>query len=413
MKAMIVSVGGTVEPIIFSLTQHRPEFVCFFASQESLDKIGDIKKGVSDQGHVFQDYKVTCDDASDLTHCYERAGECAEKIRESGYSAEDVLVDYTGGTKSMTAALGLATIGHGYSFSYVAGTERTKEGLGVVVTGTEKILQGVSPWRIFAVEERKRISLFVSAFQYEAAIVTISATRGSLSERDLELWDALEGVLRGYLAWDSFDHTEALRQLTSGVSRLELCCKIGGWKGLFGFLETAQENLSALKEMAFNTKGFKNMHPVMIRDLVSNAHRRYRQNKYDDAVARLYRAVEMAGQIAFEEAVGCPNSKAHPEKIPETLREEYRARYGDPKAGVLLKIPLFGTFRVLRELGHSLAESYSAHEEEIMKILSTRNSSILAHGIQPVKKETCEKFMQIVKDLVVEGSLIEFPELHW
>jgi|GEM_PF-2582665 len=33
IKAMLLSVGGTPEPLVKSIEHHRPEFVCFFASQ--------------------------------------------------------------------------------------------------------------------------------------------------------------------------------------------------------------------------------------------------------------------------------------------------------------------------------------------------------------------------------------------
>ena len=201
MKAIIISVGGTSEPIVSSLLNHGPDYVCFFASQQSLDKIGEIKNQVKAKGQKFKDYKVICDDAEDLIHCYEKALECTKKITEQGVDPHKVVVDYTGGTKTMTAALALATVGHGFSFSYVGGHERTKDGLGIVVTGTEVVETGVSPWQIFAVEEKKRISLFVSSFQYEAAISTMQETMDTLQEGEREIWTGILETLRGYLAW--------------------------------------------------------------------------------------------------------------------------------------------------------------------------------------------------------------------
>ena len=35
MKAMIVSVGGTPAPVIFSLNKSKPEYICFFVSKET------------------------------------------------------------------------------------------------------------------------------------------------------------------------------------------------------------------------------------------------------------------------------------------------------------------------------------------------------------------------------------------
>ena len=36
IRVMIVSVGGTPAPIIFSLNKARPEYICFFVSKDTM-----------------------------------------------------------------------------------------------------------------------------------------------------------------------------------------------------------------------------------------------------------------------------------------------------------------------------------------------------------------------------------------
>ena len=93
MKAMIISVGGTPEPVVSSLLNHGPDYVCFFASQQSLDMIGEIKNQFKEKEQKFKDYKVICDDAEDLVHCYGKALECTKKITEQGADPLKVVVD--------------------------------------------------------------------------------------------------------------------------------------------------------------------------------------------------------------------------------------------------------------------------------------------------------------------------------
>jgi hypothetical protein len=353
MKAMIISVGGTPEPLVKSILENKPDFVCFLASQQSLDLIGEVKRQIKEQKHKLKDHKVICEDINNLVHCYEKAVECAERVREVCADPEEVVVDYTGGTKTMTAALAIATVGHGYQFSYVGGKERTKNGLGVVVSGTEVVETRVSPWKIFAVEEKKRISQFICSFQYEAAISTMKQTMNVLEPGEQELWSGIVETFTAYHAWDNFDQ-----------------------------------------------------------DLVSNARRRYLQSKYDDAVARLYRVLEMVGQIEFEKLTGCPTSDVDPGKLSESIREEYVSRYQSPDDGKI-KLPLNATFRALKELGHHTGERFYQNEETFKKIMSARNDSILAHGTQHIKKETYEKFAAVIEEHFIEGALIEFPGLDW
>jgi len=48
-----------------------------------------------------------------------------------------LVVDYTGGTKTMSVALALATIDNSSLYTYIGGAERTKEGVGVVINGKD------------------------------------------------------------------------------------------------------------------------------------------------------------------------------------------------------------------------------------------------------------------------------------
>ncbi|HNC45053.1 MAG TPA: TIGR02710 family CRISPR-associated protein, partial [Acidobacteriota bacterium] len=105
-KALIATVGGTPQPLIKSITEHQPEFVCFLCSQESVDLVAAIKQGVKDQLQpqtiAFQDFKVISNDVGDLIKCYEDALKCVNKLKSLGYKTDDIVVDYTGGTKTMS-----------------------------------------------------------------------------------------------------------------------------------------------------------------------------------------------------------------------------------------------------------------------------------------------------------------------
>ncbi len=162
MKAMIISVGGAPEPVTASVLEHKPEYVCFFVSQQSMALLGEIRRLISEKGHEITDDAVICDNADNILCCYEKALECTDKLAEQGAEPENVAVDYTGGTKTMTAALTLATFGQGYNFSCAGGENRTKNGAGV--SGEELVMKDISPWQIVAVEEKKRKSLFISSY---------------------------------------------------------------------------------------------------------------------------------------------------------------------------------------------------------------------------------------------------------
>ena len=217
-SALIVSLGGTTEPIVTSIKTHNPDMVYFFASSRSVEQVPEV---LAQLGISLSHENFIVSDANDLIQCYEKAVELAGRIEADGFSPDQVIVDYTGGTKTMTAALTLATVGKGFMFSYVGGRERTKDGLGVVITGTEEVHTGVSPWRLFAVEERHRIALYANTYQFDAAVQAIAGTKSYLSQQERFLFDGLEKVFRGYRAWEGFNHLDAIGDLGRGLRDLQ------------------------------------------------------------------------------------------------------------------------------------------------------------------------------------------------
>lgn len=166
-EGMIITVGGTPQPIIKTILEHQPSFVCFLTSQDSVDKVTEVKEGLGQLEK--RDRKVIVDDVNDLVNCYTKALECVRWIERENVPPERVIVDYTGGTKSMSVAVALACVSRGYHFSYVGGTQRTKGGLGTVIDGTQEVWTEVSPWTLFAVEERRRMADFFNTYRFSAA----------------------------------------------------------------------------------------------------------------------------------------------------------------------------------------------------------------------------------------------------
>ena len=106
------------------------------------------------------------------------------------------------------------------------------------------------------------------------------------------------------------------------------------------------------------------------------------EQKYDDGVARLYRAIEVLAQIELKRGLS--------ELIPQTLGRNpflpafvrVYMKYREKNEGKI-KIPLYASYVLMKELGSPLAkEFFNIYEKEIRSLLDIRNSSILAHGFQ-------------------------------
>ncbi len=409
-KALIVSLGGSHEPILKSIKTHSPELVCFFASESSVENVGKIKDVLEAEMVELENKNFITEDAEDLVTCYSKAVSISKWLEDKGVSPDEVVVDYTGGTKSMTAALALATVGKGYSFSYVGGKERTKSGLGQVITGTEIVKNELNPWEIFAVEEKKLIATYVNSYQFEAASYIAAASLKRVGDAETFLLEGFERLFRGYSSWEKFRHCEAIENIKFGLKVSEDYVKLQSDPQVGKFAASVRNNLSFLQKLQFETKGFKKLHGLLVVDLISNAERRAEEMRYDDGVARLYRALEMIGQMNFEQALGCSTDNVDPEKIPENLKEKYICLYKDDSS---IKLPLMATFDLLREIGDETGLAFSESREEFKKLLHIRNFSVLAHGINPIDEGKFRKMDQLIRETFNLREKVDFPKLEW
>lgn len=135
--AMLVSLGGSREPVLYTLNHKQPAHVLFFVSPQSEAEIQPIIQGLTFRCRFD---RIVSPSAEVLGDCYRvLRDKLPGKLAQWGLSMADLMVDYTGGTKTMSAALVLATIEEVHGYSYVGGVERDKGGVGVVLGGRERM----------------------------------------------------------------------------------------------------------------------------------------------------------------------------------------------------------------------------------------------------------------------------------
>ena len=149
----------------------------------------------------------------------------------------------------------------------------------------------------------------------------------------------------------------------------------------------------------------------LVADLLANARRRIAEGRQDDAVARLYRAIEATAQVALRERHDIADTGAVPlDALPEDLRARCATR---AEAGTV-KLGLQDAYALLRGRGDPAGERFFtlglATEQSP---LSARNQSILAHGFQPVGAKVTDALWQAALALseLAEDTLPVFPVL--
>lgn len=405
IKLMIMSLGGTPDPLILSIKTYQPEKIIFFASQSSVPLSYEILNAMKKKPAT--EFVIT-DNPNSLYECYAKARECIDRANKSGFGPNETMVDYTGGTKVMTAALLLASLGRSYRFNYVGGTARNKNGLGTVVDGAEQMFSEASPWALFAEEERRQVIALFNCRRFSAVIEILESLDREMPIKIADYFGFIRPLAQGFLLWDQFSHKAAQRNLESGISALEKFIVTHGPNGLDGFLKGVRTCKTRHLDILVARK--KDFDATLVKDLLNNARRKMADQRFDDAAARIYRALELFGQIRFKEVAKCDNSKVKLTVIPEHLREDFKKKYYDSYKKHL-KLPLTATFEYLKAMGDKDGQRFFNQLKEIKNIQSIRNLSVLAHGIKSVSRHEAESIFQTVSDFVGETDFFDFPKL--
>ena len=129
--------------------------------------------------------------------------------------------------------------------------------------------------------------------------------------------------------------------------------------------------------------------------MVENARRRIAdQGRYDDGVARLYRAVEMYHQWRLKDLNSVSTKKVDWKGIPEDVASEFLATTRLPELPPELDLTRARTLD--RLLNGDLDEDTNV----LRNLLQQRNNSILAHGLEPVGEKAARKFLEYVDAMV-------------
>jgi CRISPR-associated protein (TIGR02710 family) len=168
-----------------------------------------------------------------------------------------------------------------------------------------------------------------------------------------------------------------------------------------------------------------------VEDLLLNAERRATQERFDDAVGRLYRAMELTAQLLLKLAVtdqvgpdGIETAAVALDRLPAAIQPRWRevaASKANGKQGSKLEIGLTDAFDLLADLGHPTGQRWREQRSMLIATLRTRNHSLFAHGFAPVGYEgwlelstALRDFMQGAIDVHNSGAshgllMVQFP----
>lgn len=410
---LICTVGGSPEPVIAAIKDWGPKRVRFVPSPETRGDIDHkILPGLAALGVAIDTWDcetLQLTDSQDLERCVDELRALSSEVTSwAGRPGGRVVVDITGGTKCMTAAMALQGSRWPCTFSYVGGTERSKAGVGVVVSGAERVHDSENPWAGLgyrAVEE------FVTLFDQSAFGPAARKAREAREKIDRpdrrQEFAALENLALGLHEWDRFRHARGLERLKAAIRAAnDLRAMFPDESG-----ERLVRSLTAVDAHLAKTRPANYPSHWHVVDLLANAGRRKAEDRVDDAVARLYRAIEATAQVALRDRHGIQSTGKVPlDSIPETLRCHLQVR----ASGDNVSLGLQDSYRLLREFGDDVGQKFQDLGLEGRESpLGVRNQSILAHGFVPVPDSTYDSLWRSALALadLDEASIPTVPKL--
>ncbi len=384
---MLVSRTDAVETAVEAL---GPEVVGIISSQ---DFLGPVARTCEDlESRVMFRYRLV-DSPMEIHDSFERFEHLLSELESLGYAAQDIVLDASGGTTPMRLGAALAAMTRGIRMVHQRVVQHYSAGDWVVdkdrpreVVPMDNPLESSGLLR-----EGQAVELFNRRDYGAAALVFEDVARKVTGVEREHYYGGLVFLAEGYGAWDVADYGTALARLKLAVEALHV-----------GFAEDslserAKEITDRIKaHLAFLGKAQGNKPSVEnVVDMVENARRRILdQRRYDDGVARLYRAVEMWHQWRLLKRHSVSTKGVGWAKVPEDARTRFL------EASSLAELPEDLDLTRARALDRILNAEAAEDDNVFRDLLQKRNNSILAHGLKPVGEGPAKRFLEYVDAMV-------------
>ncbi|MBD6615638.1 TIGR02710 family CRISPR-associated protein [Komarekiella sp. 'clone 1'] len=289
-KILFITVGGSHQPIITAIRTLEPDRVVFICSDgskgsksqvigqgtpcevrrstEVIERLPNIPTQL-ELGNRFQADRdlILIQEPDDLSECYEEIKLCIQKIQQDSPNSQ-MMADYTGGTKSMSVGLAMASVDYQITL-YVTTTVRTniiKIERGEL-TGKASVVPVVVQRTI-----EQFLPIFLQQYNYPAAIAQLKRLLSSMSlppetRRKIQ---TLYACCSGLDAWDRFEHREALELLEPQMKHSEI-------RQLAVFLKRVINSRGQIDKNFDSSSGTEGHGYEIVQDLLNNAERRAAQ----------------------------------------------------------------------------------------------------------------------------------------
>lgn len=434
---LVISVGTSYEPIVLNISLLKPKQILFLYTEKTKQYLDKIVKTCKLGLDCFAMRQIHETNPLDMYREIKRA------FLEWG-RPEKLYIDFTGGTKSMSAAAAMAGALIHVQLVYV-GTQDYLSDFRKPKPGSETLYYISNPLQVFGdLEIEKAVTLFEQG-NYAGAREKLKELKERVPEPDIrQQMNFLYLLAGGYEQWDALDFIKASEIFQQLIYEVKRDREVHPDFILVDCSRKMQEQGQILQELAKIPSLIEKRQNVtvlateeyifpLIFTMYSNALLREKQEKYDMATLLLYRVLEMIEQRRLA-IYNLYVSDMRYDKIQyrKDRNDDYLAlsedkRLGKLKATVMqIKKILFGQagsdflpdrvsllegFILLLSLNDEICMMKNGkHVDKLKRIRSMvylRNNSIFAHGLGAVSLLEYQKFKNFVTDMLREFCVVE------
>jgi CRISPR-associated protein (TIGR02710 family) len=413
VKALLIAFGDDAPAAVYSINRLKPELLCFFVPESAKTLVE-----TAVQPHIAQmprkwDWVVTPDPHRFMTSFQSLTQTLPDLLRAWEVQPGEVVLDLTGATPAMAAALTLAGLAFSSRVVTVgqAGTTLPADSETIVVEGRERVWMQGNPWDEAAVQSRREGCDRFNRGDFNAAAALFRQIELRISGGQKPLYHAFADVAEGYSLWERFQYRQAWDKLKIAVKALEMCSVWGGPAGLKSVLPAIKQNAGFLEKLVLDPLEVKE---AVAYDLLAHARRRADvDHDAETATMTLLRALEAFAQHRLFKQHRIKTWDVQPEQLPEALREPCRTCFLEDVDGKY-KLPLQAQFRALAGLGDQMGQTFLAQWPKMKPLLDAAGQALLGHGFEPIKAERFQQLYDIVIKLTgaTDTSLPKFPTLN-
>lgn len=394
-KYIISIVGFSAPPIIFWNRIIKPIkhfFICSPETEKTIDRV------IKELGNLLPshfDKKVV--QSTKILDIHYSLKEILSAIGKEHW--REVLIDITGGKKSMVGAA--ATIGEylGIDMGYIDYKKYNVE-MRKPEPGTEFPIILDNPLEVFSDVEIDRSKAFFNSNHFERANEVfkelLSKTRNM---REVETYMEINNI---YKLWNDFDIAGAISKADNFLQKVNSNTYVVE----NNLKERMAAHLELLKDIKKGFDGIPEFEFYVPLNFYFAAERYAKTKKFDIAVFLMYRSLESIEQIRIKRH-GIKHSNARredytkagitKEKYFEAARKVYKAHFVPP-SNLPRKVALMDGYIILGVLNDEVAKVLPL--TDILSVVQRRNNSIYTHGISPLQKGDYESIRRVGRILL-------------